>query len=220
MPKLAIFDLDGTLIHFPFSYLFSETQRILKLFGHPDVSQEDLEESFSSFEYFRVVQYGLNINWSSEEDFQAKFWTEFNWIDYPKAQVFDDTIDLLARIDSLGYKIAIATARASSASEIEKDLLDTGILPYVSSIKTRASDRDNWKDKSSQIRSILTEFGILADQAIMIGDVPSDIESARAENLKAAYGVLTGGIRRDVLLASEPSEIFSNLYDLKTSLFK
>lgn len=220
MSKLAIFDLDGTLIHFPFSYLFAETQRILKLFGHPDVSQEDLEASFSSFEYFRVVQYGLKLSWSSEEDFQAKFWSEFNWTHYPKALVFDYTIELLARLRSLGYRIAIATARASSPSEIEKDLLDTGILSYVSCIKTRASDRDNWKDKSNQIRSLLAEFRMSSDQAIMIGDVPSDIESARAENLKAAYGVLTGGIRRDVLLASGPTEIFSNLNDLKNSLFK
>ena len=116
MAKLAIFDLDGTLIHFPFTYLFDETIRILKLFGHPDVPRVDLESAFSSFDYFRVVQSNLKLCWDTEAQFQSKFWTEFNWVDYPKAEIFSDTISILTALKQAGYLIAIATARATSVT--------------------------------------------------------------------------------------------------------
>lgn len=220
MTKLAIFDLDGTLIHFPFSYLFDETLRILAFLGHPEVARMDIEASFSSFEYFRVIQYELKTSWSSEEDFQAKFWAEFNWTHYPKAVTFEDTFPLLEALKKAGYELAIATARACNESELRDELEHTGLLPYFASIKTRASEKDNWKDKSLQINTILQELGVGASQAVMIGDAPSDIESSKACSLSASYGILTGGIRKEVLLGSLPTEIFSNLAELQTYLFK
>lgn len=214
MPKLAIFDLDGTLIHFPFSYLFDETLRILKLLGHPEVARVDLEESFSSFDYFRVVNYDLKVGWQSEEDFQAKFWAEFDWENYPPAVPLEGVLSSLERLVDSGFSCAIATARACPEEEVVRDLKTTGILPYVSLIKTRKSEKDNWRDKTSQIKSSLDELNFIPQNAIMIGDVPSDIESAKNTFLSASYALLTGGIREEVLRGSMPTAVFSNIEKL------
>ncbi len=213
MTKLAIFDLDGTLINFPFTYLFEETERIISALGHPAVLRKDLESAFSSFDYFRVINYGLKVSWDSEKDFQSKFWNEFNWIDYPKAVVFIDTIQSLKALKDLGYTLAIATARATTLDEITADLEFTGILPFMSGIKTRASHDDDWTDKSLQISSLLRETGAEPKDTIMVGDTPSDLISAQSMGLCASYGVLTGGIEKEILENSSPTKVFSNLED-------
>ena len=59
--KLAIFDLDGTLVEFPREFLFSESERIMKLISHPEVERSVMLESFADFDFFRFLLDSLEI---------------------------------------------------------------------------------------------------------------------------------------------------------------
>ena len=54
--ELILFDLDGTLIEFHHDFLFSQAQKLSKQFLNLEVSWDELEETFSDFDFFRFVE--------------------------------------------------------------------------------------------------------------------------------------------------------------------
>lgn len=100
--KLIIFDFDGTLVHFPFEYMFSETDRILNHFAHEPVRRFELEEAFSDFDYFRFIKLSPEMPFKDVEEFKASFWKCFDWDNFPKSLVFKETIQCLRDLKKEG----------------------------------------------------------------------------------------------------------------------
>ena len=57
------------------------------------------------------------------------------------------------------------------------------------------------------------QLDIPAQQAVMVGDGPIDISAGKALGLRT-IAVLTGGDRRELLLASQPDLILDSVADL------
>lgn len=208
--KLAIFDLDGTLIHFHHDYLFSQTDKILKKLNHDQVPKDVLEKHFSDFDFFSFTNEGC------KKTFEEKYWSHFDWENFPKDIVFDGVFELLEDLKRREIKLGLATARLCSLEQLKKDVSHTELLPLFDFIATREDEKIHWQDKTSQITSVCKELGVNPRDSFMAGDIPSDIRSAKKVDVRLSAAVLSGGIREDVLEKEEPDYIFPSISSMLT----
>ena len=206
---LIIFDLDGTLIEFHHEYLFEQTFRILEQFQHPPVARETLEHHFSSFEYFAFVQH-------QQEEFTEAFWNAFDWANFPKAQVLPNTLSTLENLIGQGFSLAIATARLTPEETLREELAHTGLLNHISHVASRSCKSIDWRDKRKMLLDVCLAHNVEPGRAMMIGDVPADIESAKAAGIGLSIAVKSGGIKEDILAGTNPDFILDSIADLHT----
>lgn len=203
--RLVVFDLDGTLVHFHHDYLLDETLRILPLLEHPPVDRMELIDHFSSFDFFRFVA-GEN-----KEQFVESFWSHFNWDSFPKAVPFASTLTILQTLRQAGFELAIATARLMPALTLRQELAHSGLLDHIPHLVSREDDATDWKDKTGHLRKLCADLDIPPHQSAMIGDIPTDVLSAKEVGFGMTIAVTTGGIRREVLETAEPDYILDDL---------
>ena len=100
----------------------------------------------------------------------------------PRLKAFPSTRELLLKMRERGLKLAVAT----SAKEDElKPLLKMAGAADLIEEKTSSDDAENSKPDPDIVKAALDELQLSADEAVMIGDTPYDIESASRAGLKA-----------------------------------
>lgn len=208
VPKLVIFDLDGTLIDYEHEHLFSEMVRILPSIGYPEITRQKLEELFSHDDLFGFIKPG------EEAAFEKTFWPLLNKHSHPGPREVHGAIGVLAYLIENDIKAAIATARDAIPEELKIELKGTGLLPYVSIVAAREKKELSWRDKAPQLKFVLNSLTIDPKASFMVGDNPSDIQSAKSVGLGASIAVLSGGIREEVLKRYDPDVILKDIVGL------
>ena len=100
----------------------------------------------------------------------------------PRLKAFPATRELLLKMRERGLKLAVAT----SAKEDElKPLLKIAGAADLIEEKTSSDDAENSKPDPDIVKAALDELQLSADEAVMIGDTPYDIEAASRAGLKA-----------------------------------
>lgn len=118
--------------------------------------------------------------------------------------------DLLVRVREAGMKIALST------SSDPEDLAAFGRLLGMDDLVDEASsagDAKRSKPAPDIFAAALEKVGMLAEQAIALGDTPYDAESAGKLGIKV-IGVTCGGWKRDDLLAAGCLEVWRDPEDL------
>lgn len=104
----------------------------------------------------------------------------------PFAQPFPQAAELLQRFHQNGLQIVAAT---SGEEDIAESLLErAGATPFLSG-KTTSADAKRSKPAPDIIAAALKKCGVLAEQAILLGDTPFDIEAG------LSYGVAVVALR-------------------------
>jgi HAD superfamily hydrolase (TIGR01509 family) len=99
----------------------------------------------------------------------------------PNIKAFPRTRELLLRMHDDGLKLVVA----SSAKEDElKPLLEIAGTADLIEEKTSSDDADNSKPDPDIVKAALDSAGLSADEAIMLGDTPYDIEAASKAGVK------------------------------------
>ncbi len=99
----------------------------------------------------------------------------------PRLKPFPSTRDLLLKMRERGLKLAVAT---SAKEEELKPLLKIAGANDLIEEKTSSDDAENSKPDPDIVKAALDESGLSADEAVMIGDTPYDIEAASRAGLK------------------------------------
>lgn len=204
--ELFIFDLDGTLIEFHSDFLFSETKRILDLIQHSPVPDNELKDSFAAFEFFRFFE-------SEKEKNTDLFWNHFDWNSFPRPKVLPGALELLKNLKDRNSQVAICTSRLCTEDELRADLQGTRILDYVDFIVTRLDPHMEWSDKRGHFNRLFSQVEVSPKDAIMFGDIPPDIYSAKDSKVGKTVAVLSGGIRKDVLEVTRPDFLLDSVLD-------
>ena len=116
--------------------------------------------------------------------------------------------EVLQVLRQQGFKIGVVTRNSASAvraicSEIDSlcdVFLPREVVRFV-------------KPHPEHLQCALERLQVVAQQAVMIGDGPIDMTAGKALGLKTV-AVLTGGDRRESLLASQPDLILDSVADL------
>lgn len=207
--KLAIFDLDGTLIDPKVDIFLEHTLEILPQFGYPNITLEDLSDYYRNFNIWGFVPE------ADRDQFESKFWDALNKRHLRDPEPIQGVHELLDTLLSRGIKIAIATARDTLPVDLKRELLASGLMKYIDVVTTRGNNSvKHWHDKTAQILEACQHAGLDPHVSFMAGDTPSDITSARAVGVGAAIGVLSGGIDESLLIRSGAHLVLPTIFDL------
>lgn len=119
---------------------------------------------------------GLQSNSREGKKISAKREEIFTQRYLPKIQAFPGTRELLQRMRDSGLKLAAA----SSAKQSELNaLLQLVGARYLIETETSASDAKHSKPNPDIVEAALDRLGLPANEVVMLGDTPYDIEAAR-----------------------------------------
>ncbi len=135
----------------------------------------------------------------------------------------EHTIDAYADAESTlqllrdrGIKIGVF----SSSRTVEATLEAEGLLHLVDAI-VGAQDipnRDEFKPHPRPVLLLLERLGVIADKAVVVGDLPADILAGKAASVHTTVGVLHGFGTEAMLRKVDPDYIIPALQQLPTVL--
>lgn len=126
---------------------------------------------------------------------------------------FDGVAEMLHDLKSMGIQIAVATGK--SRKGLDRVLAQTNSQDLF--VTTRAASETQSKPDPLMLTEILTETGVTADRAIMVGDSSYDLEMAQNINM-TSVGVSYGVHSRELLLNYAPIAVVGSVKELHLKL--
>lgn len=107
----------------------------------------------------------------------------------PNLQGFPQVKELLTRLHDDGYKLVVATSAKFDEAEVLLKLI--GAEGLIDEIAT-SEDAKNSKPDPDILHAALQKSGLSADEVVMLGDTPYDVEAAQKAGIRS-IGVRSGG---------------------------
>ena len=107
----------------------------------------------------------------------------------PHLQGFPQVKELLTRLHDDGYKLVVATSAKSDEAEALLKL--TGAEMLIDAVVT-TEDAKNSKPDPDILHAALQKSGLSAEEVVMLGDTPYDVEAAQKAGIRS-IGVRSGG---------------------------
>jgi phosphoglycolate phosphatase len=213
--KLAVFDCDGTLVDGQADVLWSMARAFERAkLPAPDPAQVR-----------RMV--GLSLNVAVRElapelgDRQISDVTEFYRSSFRSRReeglleepLYDGIADLLHTLHGDGWKLAVATGKSDRG--LTACLAEHGLTDLFVSLQT--ADRHPSKPHPAMLEAALTEAGVPASDAVMIGDTTFDMQMGAAAGVRA-IGVAWGYHEPAELTATGAAIVAHTIADLRAEL--
>ncbi len=156
---------------------------------------------------------GLSSESDEGKKISARRKAVFNQLYMPTLQAFPDTRELVQRMHDRGLKVAIGSS--AKKDELETELRIASIEDLID-VVVSGSDVEQSKPSPSVVEMALEQLGLPADEVVMIGDTPYDIEAAA----KASVGTIamrTGGwtdkeLASAIAIYNDPADLLEH-YD-------
>ncbi len=209
---LIIFDLDGTLID-AYNAVSSSIAYALEKLGLPPVDDDKIKRSVGWGEVSlaralvpeEYVDELVQI-YRSRHEYDLRSGVKF----MPNAQ------ELICRLKEQGYKLAIATNRASVFTNIILHRLD---IRHMFSYVLCRDEIDLPKPYGQMIERILNTLGYDKDEAVYIGDMTVDVQTGINAGVKT-IAVATGSSKPDEIAILKPFSLIYNISDVLEILNK
>ena len=214
MKYAVIFDVDGTLIDTPsgivetfivtlksMGVVFNDASAIRATIGLP------LEQAFGSL---------LGVTQDDEKVICAikQYQSSFKDIVLPKAKelIFSGVIEGLAMLKAQQFLLAVATSKFYAS--VEALLKAAGLWEYFN-VVVGADQVAQPKPHPEMGHLVLKKLGVLAENAVMVGDTTHDILMAKDSGMRSI--AVTYGIHNILKLKSvEPTWIIDSFSDVLT----
>lgn len=217
MKKLAIFDLDGTLIS-SLDDLTLSINEALSYYSLPNISKLQCQNAIGDGARMllkRVLKL-VNFTPESESEFELML-DKYNSIygASPKSNTvpFDGIMDMLSNLKTMGYKIGVVSNKPDVfTKEISKNLFGD-FLDFA------YGQKDGFPKKPDPylVNLVIKEQGFEKSASIYIGD--SDIDVITAKNAEITSIAVSWGYRsRELLIENAPSYIADSVSEL-TDIF-
>lgn len=179
-----VFDLDGTLVDTA-PDLICATNHVLKQASLPTVAAEDLRP-WISFGARRMIVEALRIVGSKKteseiDEFLAGFLAYYSDNIAAESLPFEHALDVLDRLRAAGARLAVCTNKREALSR--QLLSELAILDRFDAV----AGRDTfpvYKPHPDHLFGAISLAGGNRSRAIMVGDSPTDIATARAAGIK------------------------------------
>lgn len=177
MIKAIIFDYDGVLVKSIDAYI-PYFQKVLTKHGYAEPTGEEIRKNYymTDHDLLQVLS-----GERSEEKIQAM-------IDDPEPEPYDkvavaskvkETLEALKR-----YKLGVVSN--AERKHVLEPLVRSGIEGYFSVIVTMEDTRVH-KPDPAPIKLALSKIGVEPDQAVYVGDYPTDVAAGKAAGTKVIY---------------------------------
>ncbi|MBE5742459.1 MAG: HAD family hydrolase [Clostridiales bacterium] len=176
MKKAVLFDMDGTLTNTSVD-IWENVNLTLKKFGYPEITLEEAI-AFVGNGAVRLIQRSLKgQNPDNLQEIVDFYNNSYNFCGSPKTFVYDGLIDLLKKLKSEGYKLAVISNKPQAGTdEVCKKFFAEIEFDYI------FGQREGIKVKPDRacVDYTLNALGVTGDEAIFVGD--SDVDTKTAIN--------------------------------------
>ena len=212
--RAFIFDFDGTLAipNIDFGLMRQQVDAIARRYGVDPAGVRHLY----ILEMIETVSAELgSTSGPGGEDFHREAHESILTLESDCARrggLLPGAIEVLQALRQQGFKIGVVTRNSGSAVRTIYAAIDTLCDVFLPREAVRFV-----KPHPEHLQRALEHLQVAAEQAVMVGDGPIDITAGKALGLKTV-AVLTGGDRREALLASQPDLILDSVADLLSRL--
>ena len=212
MPDLLIFDWDGTLCD-SLSRIALCLQLSAADVGLPEPSLAAAKNivGLGIDEVMRELFPGVDSAMTAK--LRAAYSAHFIREDSTPSAFFPGVKEHLEKLREQGFTLAVATGKSRKGLDRVLDAVD--MTDFFHS--TRCADETASKPHPAMLFSLLEEFNVAPEAALMVGDTSYDMEMARAAQvprLAVSYGAHT----RERLLAYQPIACIDKFESIFTSL--
>lgn len=214
MIRAAILDIDGTLLlsNEAHAQAFVDAARELGLDAPP--VEEVVRLIGMGGDRLIPRAFGFEQDSESGEALEGRKGEIFRARYLPQLNPTPGTRDLLQRLKQDGYLLVVATS--ANAEDVE-GLLKRAKVDDLVERATSAEEVDASKPSPDVVHAALDEAGVGAEEAVMIGDTPYDVEAATRAGVQI-IGVRTGGWEADdlegaVAVYDDPADLLRNYED-------
>lgn len=174
MIKTAIFDFDGTLAD-TIPLCREAFRRAVRELDGRTLTDEEIERNFGPDD-LGVIQRLLPDNPELHERGRELFIRHYRELHPEMAPVpFPGTSALLHRLRDSGIRLAMVTGKRRESADISLKFFDLdGFFPVLETGSPEGGV------KTDRIRRALERLGASAQEAVYIGDAPSDVDACRA----------------------------------------
>lgn len=129
----------------------------------------------------------------------------------PQVPVFEGIVELLLTLRVRGFKLAVATGKSGPRA---RSLLEQlGLLPFFDHV-IGSDEVAHPKPAPDIVERALELLGLPAEEAIMVGDAPTDLASAKGAGVASAAALWAEVDDEDELLAAGPGAVLHRPADL------
>ena len=216
MTKLIILDFDGTLADTR-EIIVRTNQEVQRRMGYPVTDEAGIMATVGY-----VLEECILIMYPSQSREQLPAWTAMyrEVFDSLKGKIipklFPHVKETLEALSERGFTITVASSRGTAS--LKDFLRDMGIAPFINYV-LGADDVKLPKPNPEPVLKTLRELGFDASQALVVGDMPVDIQMGKTAGAMTC-GVSFGNSSKDALLESGAHFViddFSELLPLVTS---
>lgn len=204
--SLLIFDWDGTVMD-SIGRIVSSLEAAAALTGHlPTLAPEQLKQmiGLSLEKGYSLLYPDADPKWYPH--WIAHYRQQFVHDNPTPCQLYPGVKTTLRALRSNGFKLAVATGK--SRAGLDRALAETGTADLFD--VTRCADETASKPDPMMIEEILTQTGVGAAQALMVGDTHHDMQLA-ANAMVDRLGVTWGVHDQNTLQAYAPIAVVDSL---------
>jgi HAD superfamily hydrolase (TIGR01509 family) len=131
-----------------------------------------------------------------------------------EVQTMDGSRELIEQLKQRGHTVVLASSAKEDEVDHYLDLLDARDLADA---WTTSADVEATKPEPDLVTSALESVGASADEAVMVGDTPWDVQAAGRADVRT-LAVLTGGFSEAELREADALDVFESVRELCTGL--
>lgn len=208
--RAFLFDLDGTLIDH-FAAIHRTYAHTLGKMGLPIPTADEVRAAVGGGLERAALRFVPRERLPEALGIYREYWDRTLLDD---VRLMPGARELLERLQAGGARVAVVSNKLGSSSRSICDHL--GITPLLLAV-VGAGDTPWLKPAPEFSRHMLGVLGAAADETLLVGDSPYDIQAARAGGFPA-WCVTTGTHDRQQLQAAGAARVFADLLELADAL--
>ena len=205
--RAVLFDVDGTLVDSNDAHAHAWID-VFREFGREKSIQEIRPLIGMGGDHLLPTAIGLDHDTPEAEAMGKRRGEIFRTRYLPHLQPFGRVRELLERLRDDGYTLVVASS--AEDKELHAILAVTGAADLFTET-TSASDAEHSKPSPDIVEAAVRTTGLDAEQCIMVGDTPYDVEAATRAGVPIV-GVGSGGWTADKLAGA--IEVYASVGDI------
>ena len=207
----VLFDVDGTLVDTNYLHTITWWQAFRR-FGH-DAPMAEIHRAVG-MGGDKLIGHLLGTDRDESEDSELESTHAALYSSYwPSIRRFEGARELLQRCAGNGLRVVLASSSSEQEVTVMREIIDA---QDVIAGATSSTDAENSKPSPDILRSALDTAGLLAENAVFVGDSVWDVLAAKELGIPT-IAVLSGGTSEAELRDAGAVEVYADVAELLAS---